>query len=547
MLLLVLAAGVTWRDAVRADAVDAGLRLLTATVLTGAGVLCLVRWRMTGLTRPAFVGIGLLVLGVFAESLRSLAPLVYGREERPLPGQVTAAAAALAALWLFVWARRAPAIDVGARPSQVLAGVALAVPLGCTAVVAWAAPLTAGADRLPVATLSLLLAVLWAAIMVNERRADLDARSPWLVVVLGCLAVAAALEGVEAFAAQPAGGWAAVFSLSAGVVALHGAFCDVLGSLSAQSSRLLRLTVDVHDHEQQQRSVQEQEEERLHEVRSVLAGLHGATATLRKYEDKLDPGVRHRLEDAVTAELRRLSHLVDPNQVAPVVDVDLAEALAAVVVAERQQGAELHLDLREVSVRGRSQDVATVVSALLVNARLHAPGSPVLLRAEVGDGEARVYVEDLGPGVPLDKRQAVFDRGERAGATVAGSGLGLYTARRLAMAMGGTLQVDSRPGGGASFVLALASGSPSLAGKRTGEGGSQRGEIADLDAVRRLDRRRVPRQRDHGPSVNLGGASGGDDGHVGHAVALGIHAINVDRVDAVEVQGASHGVAEQAR
>jgi signal transduction histidine kinase len=526
-LLLVLAAGVAGHDPVRTAALVQGLHLLSATLLTGAGVLCLVRWRMTGLTRPAFVGIALLVVGMFAPFLRSLGPLVYGAGMRPLAGQLPALGTGLAVLWLLGWARRAPAIDAQARPARVLAAVALAVPLGCLAVLAWSAPLSAGADALPAAVLGLLPAALWGAVLTREWRAGLDGRSPWLVLVVGCLAAAAALGGVVIWAPQPAGAWAAVLLLAAGVVALHGAFRDVLISLSAQSSRLLGLIVDVHDHKQEQRSAQAQDEERLHEVRNVLAGLHGAAAALRRYEDRLDPGVRHRLQDAATAELQRLAHLVDPAQVVPVVDLDLAVVLAPVVVAEQEQGAELQLDLRGAWVRGRSTDVATVLSALLVNARRHAPGSPVLLRAELGDGESRVYVEDVGPGVPLDKRQAVFERGERAGATVAGSGLGLYTARRLAMEMGGTLQVDSRPGGGASFVLTLAAGSARLPRQGTGEGGSQRGEVTDLQVLGGLDRPLIPSQHDDGAGLYLAHPPGGHDGHVDGTVGDGVDAIQV--------------------
>jgi signal transduction histidine kinase len=477
---MLVTAGIGWDDDARAEALTDGLRLLTASLLTGAGLLCLVRWRMTGITRPAFLGVGLVVLGVFAESLRNVAPIVYGEAGLPLPRQLTTAAASVAALWLFVWARRAPAIDAGARPGRVLAGVALTVPLACTAFIAWAAPLSVGAQALPVAVPGVLLVALWSWATLREHRAGLDGRSPWLVLVFGCLAAAAGLDVAAAFQAQPAGTWVAVLLLAAGVVALHGSFVDVLTSLSAQSSDLLRLTVDVHDRQAKERTVEAREQERLHEVRNVLAGLHGATATLRKYEDRLDPGVRRRLEDAVSAELRRLAHIVDPQAAPPTTSVDLETAVLPVVEAERHLGAEVDVDLAGLCVRGRLGDVATAMSALLVNARRHAPGSPVEVRAEAGAGEVRVYVEDRGPGVPLDQREVVFERGERAAATAAGSGLGLYTARRLAVELGGSLRVDERAGGGASFVLTL----PSAAGATEGAGQRrpQAGEVDDRAA-----------------------------------------------------------------
>ena len=535
VVALTAAAVVTTTHAVRGEALHDTLQVLRAALLTGAGLLCLVRWRTTGLTRPAFIGVALVVLGVLAESIDSLAPLVHGRPEFRLPDRLATTAAALAAAVLLLSARRAPAVDAAARPTRLLLVVAVSVPLLCAGGVALAATVGERDAMLPLAVAAVLLAALWCWLAASEHRAGLDRRAPWLVPVLGCLAASGVLGAVAAYDAEPAAAAAAVLALAAGVVAVHGAAGDLQMSLSAQSQSLLQLTVDVHDHQQQQRSAQRTQEERLHEVRNVLAGLHGATATLRKYEDRLDPGVRRRLEDAVTGELRRLSHLLDPTLAAPLVDVALAEALAPVVVAEREQGADLWVDLHVAAVKGRPGDVATVVSALLVNARRHAPGSPVVLRADASEGETRVYVEDRGRGVPLAQRHAVFERGERAGATVPGSGLGLYTARRLAEEMGGTLQVYSRPGGGASFVLTL----PSAAGcaAQLGEDAPQAGEVAHHEGG--LPHRvSVPGQRRHDPRPDLRLARGRGDG-TGSGPAGG------DGDDALDLQRPANDVRHQ--
>jgi two-component system OmpR family sensor kinase len=56
-------------------------------------------------------------------------------------------------------------------------------------------------------------------------------------------------------------------------------------------------------------------------------------------------------------------------------------------------------------------------------------------------------VEDLGPGIPAAAAAHVFERFYRLEGTVAsGSGLGLAIASELAGLMGGTLEVESRPG-----------------------------------------------------------------------------------------------------
>lgn len=432
------------------------LRLAATALLVGAGVLSLARWRMTGLTRPGLIGAALVLLGLVGEVLGALWA-AFGGGER-LPTQVTSTVAAAGAVWLLLWARRGPAIDAGARPVRSLVRVALVVPLLCLVALASTAPFPDAASGVVVVA-GMLVAGGWVALAVSEQRAGLDGKSPWLVTVLALTASVIALRTVGTLRSWPYEPVGAVLAVAAGAVAVHGAFRDVLAAAAAQSSRLLRLSVEVSDSQRRELTAEQVEQERLHEVRNVLAGLHAATATLRKYEDRLDPGVRRRLEDAVSGELQRLAHLIDPAAETPLRDVPLAPALDAVVAAEREAGADLEVDLDEHWVRARQADLATVVSVLLVNARRHAPGSAVRLRATRLGGEVQVSVSDRGSGVALDRREAVFERGERAGASAPGQGLGLYVARRLASEMGGTLGVDARTGGGAHFVLTLAAGS----------------------------------------------------------------------------------------
>jgi two-component system OmpR family sensor kinase len=85
---------------------------------------------------------------------------------------------------------------------------------------------------------------------------------------------------------------------------------------------------------------------------------------------------------------------------------------------------------------------------LLENALVHTPpGTPVRIRASASDGTALLTVEDEGPGIPPVHAEQVFERFYRVdGTRASGSGLGLAIARELAELMGGSLQLDSRPG-----------------------------------------------------------------------------------------------------
>ena len=84
------------------------------------------------------------------------------------------------------------------------------------------------------------------------------------------------------------------------------------------------------------------------------------------------------------------------------------------------------------------------------------------------DGEERedgawalLTVRDSGPGIAPELLPKLFTRFAR-GEGSQGLGLGLYLARGIAEAHGGTLTVDSTPGKGTRFVLAL----PGLDGTR---------------------------------------------------------------------------------
>jgi len=105
------------------------------------------------------------------------------------------------------------------------------------------------------------------------------------------------------------------------------------------------------------------------------------------------------------------------------------------------------------SVRADAKGVRTLLFNLLQNAMLHGAGGG-LVEVRAGRREARIEIEvrDHGAGVdPADipRLLAPFEQGDGAlTRTGRGAGLGLPIARLLAAAMGGQLQVSSRPGEG---------------------------------------------------------------------------------------------------
>ena len=66
-----------------------------------------------------------------------------------------------------------------------------------------------------------------------------------------------------------------------------------------------------------------------------------------------------------------------------------------------------------------------------------------------------MIVSDDGPGVPEEIATRVFDPFFTTRPPGEGSGLGLYLSRQIVEQNGGSLTHETRPGGGASFVIDL--------------------------------------------------------------------------------------------
>ena len=104
-----------------------------------------------------------------------------------------------------------------------------------------------------------------------------------------------------------------------------------------------------------------------------------------------------------------------------------------------------------------------VLCNLLENAgKYTAQGSPVDIRAEPVGDQVVITVEDNGPGLLKGKESAIFDmfeRGRKESATP-GVGLGLAICRAIVEAHGGKIRGETKPLGGARFIIEMPLGEP---------------------------------------------------------------------------------------
>lgn len=205
----------------------------------------------------------------------------------------------------------------------------------------------------------------------------------------------------------------------------------------------------------------------VHELRSPLAAMVGAARMLRARWPDLDDSQRESLLALLADESGRVERLLgelqDSARVAAggfayeFAEVDVGGLVEAAVAAARATGSDVSARLKGPLpvVRGDAARLRQALDNLIGNAvRVSPTGAEVGVGAASGDGAVRITVSDSGPGVAVADRERIFEAFQQAG-NRPGAGLGLHVARTIAEAHGGTVELDSTPGEGATFALVL--------------------------------------------------------------------------------------------
>ncbi len=434
-------------------------RALAAGLFLTAGVQCLARWRLTDDQRSARAAAALILTGVGLPLIALVGPLMQTSPQ--LTNAVPAARLSLVVPVLALVARRPSRARPVTRPLQ-LAAVLLAGWVGATITLSEWAPAGAllpmdnpgvwlAAECLAAATWLLLAATAWRA-----GRREARATVTWVALALVLMGMYELLKA-QTIAEPPT-----TFGLGPGVQVLAATVLAVAAgaqlreahrAVGSRSTLLAQALADVHE---QLARVQQLHRERVHDARSAVIAVIGASQLLgQPPAQDTDPD---RLRALMAAELDRLQATLDSDTVEAIVPFTLVDVLGPVLLAHRLAGGTIEAELGSVCVVGRPRTTATAVANLLANTRAHAPGAHVTVTAEHRGPSVVLTVDDDGAGIAPADRERVQGRGVRGAGTPAfGTGLGLYTATTAMSAQAGTLRLTERPGGGTRAVLTLPS------------------------------------------------------------------------------------------
>ena len=206
-----------------------------------------------------------------------------------------------------------------------------------------------------------------------------------------------------------------------------------------------------------------------HEIKNPLStinvNLKLLAEDLARFDDEEHRRLSRRLGNARAEADRLKATLNDFLQVAGQHELDLRQVDLRRVVGEMADFFASQADAAGVVMRTTPGDDELPVSVdvnlikqallnLLINAvQAMSHGGELIIRLDARDGDALVEVIDTGPGMDEPQRRRIFDAFYST--KKQGTGLGLPTTRRIVREHGGAIHVDTEPGKGTCFTIAL--------------------------------------------------------------------------------------------
>jgi len=199
-----------------------------------------------------------------------------------------------------------------------------------------------------------------------------------------------------------------------------------------------------------------------HSLKTPLAAIRSILAEQRSSEitERVEAQIE-RMNDIVRYQLRKPS--TAPGKSFGVVAVPVAEELRKLVdglhKVYKDKDPQIAVDIVEgVRFRGDSGDFLELAGNLLDNACKWCQSSVACSIQALGDsasGGMCLIVEDDGPGIPREARDALLQRGMRLDENAPGHGIGLAVVKDIAASYGGDVAITQSALGGARITVTI--------------------------------------------------------------------------------------------
>jgi len=205
-----------------------------------------------------------------------------------------------------------------------------------------------------------------------------------------------------------------------------------------------------------------------HEVKNPQSAVYGLARALRDHYDELTQEQVNEFLTLIMEESKRTTELVDSirqfarGRSAGFARVSLASVVHDVTALERFDSALRRVDVEadvdeELAVEGNADRLKQVLLNIIQNAgqaMRSQTDARICVTARRHGEQVWLSVADNGPGIPQEEQARIWEpfyttRGEE------GTGLGLDICRQIVAQHGGTIDLESTPGAGATFTVKL--------------------------------------------------------------------------------------------
>jgi signal transduction histidine kinase len=219
-----------------------------------------------------------------------------------------------------------------------------------------------------------------------------------------------------------------------------------------------------------------------HEVKNPLAGILGYAQLSMKKVDKDSPIIKNlktieretKRCNAIIGNLMKFARQEQTEFSSTVINQVVEDAIGIVdhQLGVHQIRVEKELAENLPAVTGNANQLQQVLMNIMINAQQAMDGQPGTVRVVTrlsDDGSVQILVSDTGPGLSPDIQERIFEPFFTTKPAGQGTGLGLSVTYGIIKDHRGSIRVESTPGEGATFIIALPPGAPDEPEKKPGE------------------------------------------------------------------------------